>query len=205
MKQAIVHPDLTVQIMSSPIPVPKPNQVLIEVILAGSNPKDWKQPVFLKTPVNSGDDIAGIVHAVGEDVLEFKPGDRVAAFHEMSTPGGAFAEYALAPSWTTFHIPKGVSFEEVRSSPRVQNGLPVTHEENIGSNNPPSCINCGMGLICPTLTPSALASGHTPYSINRIWCRRCRRFLRHQTCQTIKHPSHHRYCRQRHCSRRNSH
>jgi NADPH:quinone reductase len=47
-------------------------------------------------------------------VVEFKVGDRVAAFHEMFTPHGAFAEFAIAPSWTTFHVPKGVSFEEVK-------------------------------------------------------------------------------------------
>lgn len=45
---------------------------------------------------NTGDDIAGVVHAVGENVYEFKPGDRVAAFHEMFTPGGSYAEYAIA-------------------------------------------------------------------------------------------------------------
>lgn len=38
-------------------------------------------------------------------------GDRVAAFHPMLTPGGAYAEYALAPVNTTFKIPEGVGFE----------------------------------------------------------------------------------------------
>lgn len=36
-----------------------------------------------KPPANQGDDISGIVHSVGDNVYEFKPGDRVAAFHEM--------------------------------------------------------------------------------------------------------------------------
>jgi NADPH:quinone reductase-like Zn-dependent oxidoreductase len=44
-------------------------------------------------------------------VYEFKPGDRVAAFHEMRTPGGSFAEYAVAWQHTTSHIPKNLSFE----------------------------------------------------------------------------------------------
>jgi NADPH2:quinone reductase len=57
--------------------------------------------------------MAGVVSSVGTSVLEFKPGDRVAAFHTMQGPGGAFAEYGLAESWTTFHIPDGISFEEV--------------------------------------------------------------------------------------------
>jgi NADPH:quinone reductase-like Zn-dependent oxidoreductase len=67
--------------------------------------------------LNQGDDIAGIVHSVGADVTEFKPGDRVAAFHEMMTPGGSYAEYALAWDHTTFFLPKDTSFEgEYRSS-----------------------------------------------------------------------------------------
>lgn len=42
---------------------------------------------------------------------EQKPGDRVAAFHEMGALGGSYAEYAIAWDWTTFHIPTSTSFE----------------------------------------------------------------------------------------------
>ena len=58
-----------------------------------------------------GDDIAGIVHEVGENVVEFKKGDRVAAFHEMMKPGGSYAEYAVSWKHTTFFLPKKTSFE----------------------------------------------------------------------------------------------
>ena len=68
-------------------------------------------------PHNSGDDIAGVVHSIGKDVYEFKPGDRVAALHEFGTENGSFAEYAVAPDWTTFHIPHNVSFEEAATIP----------------------------------------------------------------------------------------
>jgi NADPH:quinone reductase len=64
--------------------------------------------------VNSGDDIAGTVYALGkdaEDTNEFRIGDRVAAFHPMLTPGGAYAEYAVAPQHTVFKIPVHTSFE----------------------------------------------------------------------------------------------
>ncbi len=68
-------------------------------------------------PQNSGDDLAGIVHAIGKDVYEFKPGDRVAALHEPGKENGSFAEYAVAPDWTTFHIPHNLSFEEAATLP----------------------------------------------------------------------------------------
>ncbi|CVL11613.1 related to quinone reductase [Fusarium proliferatum] len=117
MKEAIVKKDTSVEIIDSPIPKPGPGDVLIKVIIAGTNPKDWKIPVWLGEDANTGDDIAGIVEAVGENVVGFNKGDRVAAFHEMRTPNGAFAEYATAPYYTTFHIPDSVSFEEAATIP----------------------------------------------------------------------------------------
>ena len=65
--------------------------------------------------MNHGDDIAGVIHSVGQNVSEFKPGDRVAALHELVAPNGAFAEYSMAPAYTTFHIPTQTSFEGWRS------------------------------------------------------------------------------------------
>jgi NADPH2:quinone reductase len=114
MKEAIVAKGPKVSIHEVPIPKPKANQVLIKVIYSGSNPKDWKLPHGTNQPHNSGDDIAGIVEAVGDNVFEFKKGDRVAAFHEMTTDHGSFAEYAIAWDYTTFHLPNKTSFEEVR-------------------------------------------------------------------------------------------
>jgi len=112
MKEAIVSKGPKVEIHDVPIPKPNADQVLIKVVYSGSNPKDWKIPQFFK-PHNSGDDISGIVEEVGENVLEFKKGDRVAAFHEMVKEHGSFAEYAIAWAYTTFHLPAKTSFEEV--------------------------------------------------------------------------------------------
>ena len=60
---------------------------------------------------NQGDEHAGIVHEVGEGVSEFRPGDRVAAMHEMKTPGGSYAEYGISPGNTTFMLPDNISFQ----------------------------------------------------------------------------------------------
>ncbi len=61
--------------------------------------------------INAGDDVTGIIEAVGSEVYEYKAGDRVAAFHRMGTPHGTYAEYAIAPASTTFHLPPNISFE----------------------------------------------------------------------------------------------
>ena len=120
MKEALVSPDLTVKIIDCPLPEPQKNQVLIKVAVAGTNPKDWKYPSYFNTTINSGDDIAGWVEEVSSGVVEFRKGDRVAAMHVMRTSDGAFAEYAIAPASTTFHLPESVSFEEVSRSSSIQ-------------------------------------------------------------------------------------
>ena len=54
---------------------------------------------------------------MGKCVYEFRPGDRVAALHAPWTENGSFAEYAVAPDWTTFHLPQNVSYEEAATIP----------------------------------------------------------------------------------------
>lgn len=80
-----------------------------------------------KPPANQGDDISGIVHEVGEGVSEFKKGDRVAAFHEMMSPHGSYAEYALSWAHTTFPLPPNVSFEGMHILMQTQYHPVLTH------------------------------------------------------------------------------
>ncbi|KAM0555847.1 hypothetical protein ACHAPJ_006246 [Fusarium lateritium] len=117
MDEAYVNPETQIEIRHVAIPSPKENEVLIKVAVSGMNPKDWKVPMFIQQAVNSGDDLAGVVEAVGEGVFEFKPGDRVAAMHAIMSPYGSFAEYAIAPTSTTFHIPSHTTFEEASTIP----------------------------------------------------------------------------------------
>ncbi|KAF8846983.1 GroES-like protein [Acephala macrosclerotiorum] len=124
MKEVIVHPnpDLWTEIHDVPIPTPALDEIVIKVVVAGSNVKDWLHPTLLNISLNSGDDIAGIVHSLGSNVSktnEFNIGDRVAAFHPMMTSHGAFAEYAIAPQHTVFKIPTTTSFEVAATIPLV--------------------------------------------------------------------------------------
>ncbi|KAK9482827.1 chaperonin 10-like protein [Lipomyces starkeyi] len=124
MKEVIVHPlpSLRTEIRDVPIPVPADDEIVIKVVVAGSNVKDWSHITALNIAVNSGDDIAGVVYSLGaiaQKTGEFRVGDRVAAFHRMLTPGGAYAEYAVAPAHTMFIIPDNISFEEAATIPLV--------------------------------------------------------------------------------------
>jgi hypothetical protein len=55
--------------------------------------------------------MAGLIESVGEDVYEFRKGDRVAAAHSLMTPIGTYAEYSTAPANTCFLILSNTSFE----------------------------------------------------------------------------------------------
>ena len=113
MKEATVRSKLETVVRDVPIPTVTPGHVLIRVVVSGTNPKDWKLPLWhpISNPTNQGDDIAGYVEAIGEGVFSFKKGDKVAAFHEVTQPHGSWAEYALAWEHTTFHLPETTSFE----------------------------------------------------------------------------------------------
>ena len=42
MKEVIVHPGSRTEIIESAIPCPDALQVVIKVVVSGTNPKDWK-------------------------------------------------------------------------------------------------------------------------------------------------------------------
>ncbi|TVY37084.1 Trans-enoyl reductase, partial [Lachnellula subtilissima] len=119
MKEAIIHPDLHVTIEDADVPKPKPDEVIIKIVIAGSNPIDWKGADEANARAlhgdldnhphrNAGKDMAGYVHSIGTKVFDFKAGDRVVALNHSS----GYAEYGVGPAHTTAHIPDGISFEE---------------------------------------------------------------------------------------------
>ncbi|KAF3932206.1 Zeta-crystallin [Dactylellina cionopaga] len=159
-------------------PTPTDDQVLIKVVVTGTNPKDWKYGKADGSWFNGGDDIAGTVESVGKNVFDFKPGDRVAAFHVMGDAGGSFAEYAIAPAHTTFFIPPTTSFEEAATIPLVaftsaiamyqQLGLPTpwdraTDPQNPKGRNPiPFVVYGGTTAVGLTALKFARLSGLYP-------------------------------------------
>ena len=126
MKEVLISVDsstkaLKAAIHDAPIPTPGPGQVVVRNVVVGTNPKDWKYPVVAlmmakgdpakaPKPLNTGDDVAGYVHALGDGVTEFHVGDRVAAFHTMRTLHGAFAEY----TYVQLNLPPHISFSASR-------------------------------------------------------------------------------------------
>lgn len=63
------------------VPKPGPDELLVKVLSVGLNPADWKIAKYgysmVEYPAVLGQDSAGVVQEVGDDVTEFKVGDRM--------------------------------------------------------------------------------------------------------------------------------
>jgi len=116
-------PDV-VQLAEIAKPVPKDNEVLIQIHAASVNPLDWHcmrgEPYImriqsgLRKPKDSrlGVDLAGHVEAAGRNVTQFKPGDAV-----FGACRGAFAEYACASETSLARKPANVTFQQAAAVP----------------------------------------------------------------------------------------
>lgn len=97
-------------------PAPVAGEVLVRVKAAGLNPVDFKtraglikiiQPYPL--PAVMGNELAGVVEAVGAGVTRFAPGDRVFA-RTAKTAMGAFAEFSVLSEALLAPIPPAMDF-----------------------------------------------------------------------------------------------
>src|SRR5512138_2687764 len=59
-------------------------------------------------PLTLGQEAAGTVDAVGPDVTQVRPGDRVA----YASVQGSYAEFAVAPAWRLVPVPTGVDAKQ---------------------------------------------------------------------------------------------
>jgi NADPH2:quinone reductase len=91
-------------------PAPKANEALVRIAAIGVNFIDVYHRTGLypmQLPFIPGSEAAGIVEAVGGDVRDIQPGDRVA----YAMVPGAYAEYAAVPTARLVKIPDGIDNE----------------------------------------------------------------------------------------------
>jgi NADPH2:quinone reductase len=103
------------QVVDIPVPHPGPKQALVKIAASGVNFID----VYFRTglykadpPFTLGMEAAGVVEAVGPDVPEVKPGDRVA----YAMARGSYAEYAVVPSWQLVKVPDGTDLKNAAAA-----------------------------------------------------------------------------------------
>jgi NADPH2:quinone reductase len=98
-----------------PVPEPKPNEALVQIKAAGINFVDvyYREGRYpTKIPFVPGMEAAGVVTAVGSEVTNLKPGDRVAYSGVM----GSYAEYAAVPGSVLVRIPDELDFNQAAAA-----------------------------------------------------------------------------------------
>jgi len=105
-------------------PHPGPDEILVRVVAAGTNPIDAKLRAAggsrgLEAPVVLGADVSGVVEEVGVGVTDLAAGDEVYYTPEVFGPGshGGYAEYHVAKADIVAKKPASLSHEEAAAVP----------------------------------------------------------------------------------------
>lgn len=103
-----------------PVPAPAEDEVLIKVEAAGVNRPDLAQRAGYYPPPPGvtdipGLEIAGTVASLGDNVTNWRIGDKVTAL----VAGGGYAEYCPAPAPQVLPVPEGLSTVEAAAIPET--------------------------------------------------------------------------------------
>ncbi len=98
-----------------PVPEPKPNEAVVKIAAIGVNFidvyfREGRYPSPL--PFVVGQEAAGTVSAVGNEVKSLKPGDRVAYTGIL----GSYAEYAAVPADRLVRVPEKITDEQAAAA-----------------------------------------------------------------------------------------
>jgi len=103
-----------------PTPIPGSEEVLIQVVGAGVNRPDALQRQGHYPPPPGASDIpglevAGLVVAIGDNVISLGAGDQVCAL----VAGGGYAEFCLAPAVLCLPVPRGLDLIQAAGIPEA--------------------------------------------------------------------------------------
>lgn len=114
---------IQVEINDIATPQIQSHEVLVRVKAAGVNPLDIlnmngsvRMIADYALPLTLGNELSGVIEAVGDDVLNFKVGDKVYTRLPLNKIG-AFAEYAAVHEDALSMMPENLSFIEAAAVP----------------------------------------------------------------------------------------
>jgi len=148
-----------------PRPEPGPGQVRVRAMAIGVGRPDalirtgrykWMPPL----PAIPGNEMAGVVDAVGPGVLDLQAGQPVLlSSRELPERGGCYAEYACAPAAALYPLPESIAFDDAVSLPNFQLAHALLFHCG-GANAARSVLLTGAaGGVASALTQLASASG----------------------------------------------
>jgi NADPH:quinone reductase len=103
------------ELVDVPMPRPGPKQALVHIAASGVNFIDvyFRSGLYkADSPITLGSEAAGTVEAIGPDVTEVAPGDRVV----YAMVRGSYAEYAIVPSAQLVKIPDGIDLQSAAAA-----------------------------------------------------------------------------------------
>ena len=130
--QAVVYtrygPPDALRLMDVQAPVPKDDEMLVQVHAVSLNATDWEglrgKPLYSRImgPFRPrhhilGSDIAGRVEAAGRNATRFRPGEDV--FADILSHMGGFAESVCVPETALARMPAGMTYEEAAALPQA--------------------------------------------------------------------------------------
>lgn len=148
----------------APLPEPGPQQVRVRAHAIGVGKPDvlirqgsykWMPPL----PAVPGNELAGVVEALGAGVLPSMLGQRVlVSSRELPQRGGCYAEAVCVPADAVYALPEAVSFDDAVSMPNVQLAGALLYES--GARPPRSILVHGAaGGVAGALLQLAQADG----------------------------------------------
>lgn len=110
------------KIQTVPKPIPKANQVLVQVCATSINPIDYQTrrgdyKDLIQLPAIIGADVSGVIEAIGEAVTEFKVGDEVYYSPQVFGEFGSYAQYHVADAAIVAFKPANLSHIEAACFP----------------------------------------------------------------------------------------
>ena len=154
-----------------PEPAPAAGEILVRAeaigvgipdILMRRGTYNWIPPL----PVIPGNELAGVVEAVGSGSSAFKPGDRVYVnSRELAQRGGGYAEKIVVPAAAAYALPDGVSAEEAASLGNYQLAWLLLTHASAPQAGDTVLIHAAAGGAGAALVQMAKRQGLTVYGI----------------------------------------
>ncbi|HYF18572.1 MAG TPA: zinc-dependent alcohol dehydrogenase family protein [Ramlibacter sp.] len=157
-------PDV-LELVDLPRPEPGPGQARVRARSIGIGRPDalirtgrykWMPPL----PAIPGNEMAGVVDAVGPGVTEVAVGQHVLlSSRELPERGGCYAEYACAPAAALYPLPQSIAFDDAVSLPNFQLAQALLF--HCGTGRPPKSVllTGAAGGVASTLVRLARSQG----------------------------------------------
>ena len=196
MKVARLMAPFQIEMQQAPIPEPGPNEVVLKNMYLGICTSDLQiyhgKHAYAAMPVTMGHEEAGIVYKVGENVTDWKPGDRAIlqpqlfcgecypcktghfnVCESLKVIGvhvdGCACEYTAVPAWNLHRLPDNVSFREAALIEPIAVGFGVVRRINEVTDitGKRVCV-VGAGTIGNLVAQACKAMGAGPVMITDI-------------------------------------